>query len=568
MVMLFATFVACDSTKTGVTDIVTSEQTEASTFTPAPPISVSTNKPEEQETEEGTEAPDPRLEYSRSREEMEEMFVLTEEDFTKAEKMIKAFEEIGVASDDYEAVDAVYQEFEDHFYYIQTQISIASIIYYLDMNDEEASTAYLDFYELYGDAYNMYIESCKKVYEKSPIRDELFADWTQEEIDELLAYNPETQELREKNEEILVEINALEGADAADKTAKLYAEMVTNYNRLAKLCGYDNYYLYATEKVYRRDYTAESIEKYASYIKKYYIENLEAINEKWYSEYSSLSAPAANIMYYYLFDPFDKQSTNYLQKYIDSLEGSMKDGMNHMFENRNVIFSNSRNSHQSAFQTYLHDLETPFCLFGVNGQSTDSLVHEMGHYYAALYNENTPGYDLAETQSQGNEMLMLDFLKDIMMRSTYNAYKDYTMYTYVAESVICVIIDEFEREVYSLESVEGFESADFDAIMDKICEEYGGKEFINENLTDVNKYWRMVAPNSPVYYISYAVSMTESLNIFYEVSQDRATGREIYRKLCEEIDEESTFLSATQAVGLSSPFEEATFEKIINMIMK
>lgn len=522
----------------------------------------------ESETETEEQGPSYRESISRSREEMEAMLDLDDEDFTVVEELLEAFRQIGITSSDYDAVDAVYLEFEDAFLHVQTQVSIANIIYYLDMKDTTASERYLDAYGKFGDLYNAYIEVCKEIYNTSPIRDELFADWTPAEIEEMLSYNPETQELREANEALQIELNDLPDTEFMNRSAEIYAQIVTNNNKLAKLSGYSNYYDYATEKIYGRDYTRADVEKFALLVQQYYLPNFDTINNKWMNLYQSLPALSANIMYNYLFEPFDELDENYLEGYIDSFDGSMKEGMEHMFANRNVIFTSSANSHPSAFQTYLSELEIPFCLFGSDGQSTDTIVHEMGHYYAALHNSNLSSYDLCETQSQGNEMLLLNYLGDNMFSPSYKALKAYKLYEYMAQSIVCVIIDDFEREVYSLESVEGFTSKDFDAIMEKVCEKYGGKSFINNNITDIDYYWRAVATNNPVYYISYAISMTEALNIFAAVEQDTAAGREIYRKLVEDVEDNTTFLEAVEMAGLSSPFDEATYVKIIEIMLK
>ena len=524
--------------------------------------------PEVSETQPKEETKSYRESISRSREEVEAMFVLKEEDFAEAEMLLNNFKDIGMSSSDYDEVDAAYIEFEDAFYHIQTQMSIANIIYYLDTTDTVASERYLDVYGKFGDLYNLYADACKDIYNTSPIRDEIFADWTEAEIDEMLAYDPETQELREANEALQIELNELSESEFFDRSAEIYAQMITNNNRIAKLSGYDNYYDYATEKIYGRDYTREDVEQFAALIREYYLPNYDTVNNNWMEKYYSLPWMSANAMYYYLFDPFDKLEQNYLKGYIESFDGSMRDGLEHMFINRNVIFSDSKNSHPSAFQTYLHSIETPFCLFGVDGQSTDTLVHEMGHYYASLYNPNISSYDLAETQSQGNEMLLLEYLSTSMPGDAYEALRGYKLYVYMAETLICVIIDDFEREVYSLESVEGYTSEDFDAIMDKVCEKYGGKDFINNNITDIDYYWRMVATNNPVYYISYAVSMTEALNILAAVEEDTDTGREIYRTLIEDVYDDITFLDAIELAGLSSPFEQETYEKIVDIMVK
>jgi oligoendopeptidase F len=138
----------------------------------------------------------------------------------------------------------------------------------------------------------------------------------------------------------------------------------------------------------------------------------------------------------------------------------------------------------------------------------------------------------------------------------------------VVQSIVCVLIDEFEREVYALESVEGYTSEDFDAIMDGVCSKYVSLDYLNQNIVDINQYWRLTATNSPVYYISYAVSMTEALCIFSAAEEDREAGRELYRMLIEEVDENDGFLEAIDKIGLASPFDEKTLQDILAALLK
>ena len=99
-----------------------------------------------------------------------------------------------------------------------------------------------------------------------------------------------------------------------------------------------------------------------------------------------------------------------------------------------------------------------------------------------------------------------------------------------------------------------------------VCEKYGGSEFISQNMGDMNDYWRQVATNNPVYYISYAVSMTSALTIYAEVEEDRAAGREMYRAVVEEVSEDDTFLTGIAKAGISSPFDPKTTERIIAVV--
>ena len=526
---------------------------------------------EEETTEEETtvkgQLPGYRGTISKSIDEIKELYNLTDDYFDATLAKLAEFEELAKVSEDVDAVDALYEEFEDMFYHIITQVSVATLIYYYDTSIDETNEQYLHVNEKYGDMYNAYIETCKSVYENSPIRDELFADWSEEDIAELFAYSPEIQDLKQANEELLVELNDLLAADFYDRSAEIYAEIVTNNNRIAELNGYDNYYDYASVEIYGRDYTCEDIESFTDSVWQHFFKNMNALSNDWMNAYYELSNTKANKVRSFLYSPFDRQTKNYLQSYINSFEGSTYEGFSHMFENRNVLFANSKNSHQSAFQLYLYDLETPFCLFGSNGQSTSTIAHEMGHYYASLYNSDVSSYDLAETQSQSNELLLLKFLEGELNSDVYEVIRGYTMYNFAVQSVVCVIIDEFERAVYDLESVEGYTSADFDAIMEEVCVRYGGVEMLSMNVVDINEYWRQVATNSPVYYISYAVSMVASLSLFAEAEEDEAAAREIYRILIEETEENETFMSAVERSGLANPFEKETFEQLIGVVL-
>ncbi len=518
------------------------------------------------ETEPATEASTYRQSISRSRQEVESMLTISDEDFTEAESLLVQFEEMALEGSDIDAINEIYDAFDAAYEYIATQISVASIIYYLDMSDEAAYDRYYGYYDKYGDMYNSYMAHCKTVYEQSPVRDELFADWTEDEIRQLLNFSPETTELTLRNDELTDELNNLSPSEFTDRSAEIYAEIVTNNNKLAKLYGYDNYYDYASKEIYGRDFGAAELESFCNTVAERYITRFDELYNTVVDDLGKLNRGDQNTFNRFLYNPFDETSTNYLVDYINSLDGSMKEGMEHVFTNRNMIFSYSPNSHPTAFQTYLDDFEMPFCLFGYEGQSASTMVHEIGHYYASLHNSTLISYDLAEVQSQGNEMLLLDYMKGCTSPTLHNALEGYYMYSYMATIIASSIIDEFEREVYALDSVEGYGSAEFDAIMTNVCEKYGGAAFVSNTLGDMNEYWRQVATNNPVYYISYAVSAVSALNIYAELSSDRDAGREMYRAVVEDVLEDDTFLTAITRAGISSPFDAETTEKIIELV--
>ncbi len=540
-------------------------ETESSTATDTESITETSTEPYE-ETESETEESTYRQSISRTREEIESMLTISDEIFSEAESQLVHFEEIALASTDIDAIDEIYVEFEDTYDFVSTQVSVASIIYYIDMSDDDAYERYNKLYDNYGKMYDSYMAHCKKVYEESPVRDELFADWTEEEIKMLLNFSPESTELSLKNDELTNELNNLPQDQFTSLSAKIYAEIVTNNNRIAELAGYDNYYDYATKEIYGRDFGQEELDAFCNTVAEQYIPKFEELYSTLKANMSALDKEDKQIMNRFLHSSFDEMPENYLTDYIASLDGSMKEGMEHVFINKNMVFANSLNSHPSAFQTYLDYYEMPFCLFGNQGQTTSTLVHEIGHYYSSLHNSTLFSFDLAEVQSQGNEMMLLDYMRDRVSPELHEVLENYSMYSNISTIISCVIIDEFEREVYSLESVEGYGSAEFDAIMSRVCQKYGGDGFIGSNIGNLYNYWRQVATNNPVYYISYAVSMTSAINIYAELDADRDNGREIYRAVVENVSDEDTFLTALEKAGLSSPFAPETTQKIISVV--
>ncbi len=550
----------------------TEQDTESSSIevTTQPPVEESEENSVAADDDSNTE-PDHdeyRASISRSREEIEAMLSITDDAFADVQTKLEAFEKIALESSDVDAIDAVYLEFEDAYYYVSTQVSVASIIYYINMSDEAAYERYNTLYDKYGDMHNNYVATCKKVYNESAVRDELFADWTPEEISQMLNYSPESQELALKNDELTNELNNLPSTEFKNGSARIYAELVKNNNRIAELAGYDNYYDYAAKEIYCRDYGREELELFCNTVAEQYIPKYADLYNSLMKRLYRLSEGNYNKLMGFLLEPFDSLDKNYLENYILSLDGTMKEGMEHIFVNKNMVFSDSPKSHPTAFQTYLDDFEMPFCLFGSEGQSTGSLVHEIGHYYASLHAPELSSYDLAEVQSQGNEMLLLNYIGDDMSATLRGSVEEYMLFSNITTLISCAIIDEFEREVYALESVEGYGSEEFDAIMTKVCEKYGGVEFIEQYMGDMYDYWRQVATNNPVYYISYATSLTAALNIYAELQTDRAAGREMYRILVEDVEETDTFLTALEKAGLASPFTQESADKILAIIAK
>ena len=469
---------------------------------------------------------------------------------------------------DIDAFDAAYEEFETVFYHLAEQMTIASIIYYCNMNDTEADERNNSTTEMFRELQDAYNVALQELLVNSPYADELFEGWTEEEKQELLNYSSDIMAIRNQIDDIKSEYDKLDENKYgyADKVVEYYKQIIVLNNELAAKFGYDNYYDYATERVYGRDYTAEDLSEYHGYVKRYVAGNVSSIIKTWRNTYNSLGNNQE--LYKSFMDrSFDSMEDNYVMMYLESLgDTNMGTAMRDVFESENCVFADNPKSHPTAFQTWLYESDKPFCLFGSSGQSATTILHEIGHYYAAYTNDDIDDYDLCETHSQSNEFLFLQYCSDKLPKTVYKASIMYQMANTCLTICLAAAVDEFEQKVYSLsnEEIMAMTTADFDAIMAEIAESYDGA------LDDYDPigYWKKVAVRNPVYYISYSVSAVASLNIYSMAIDDTDAAYAAYIALVEtEGIEDMGYVEALQVAGVISPFEEDA-HKNINAILK
>jgi oligoendopeptidase F len=187
-----------------------------------------------------------------------------------------------------------------------------------------------------------------------------------------------------------------------------------------------------------------------------------------------------------------------------------------------------------------------------------AIIHEMGHYVSFdSYSLSAMGYDFAETHSQGNEWLFLAYLKNNMLRKTYNITKTMQAANDFSAILVSTLVDEFEYRVYTAETP--YVAGEFRGVMQEVLAFFGivGEDKLKSYY---DEYTQIVTISSPVYYLNYATSGIASMSFFaiaeqqgYEVAQ------EVYRALQEDCDIYKPYGQILNDIGLSSPFEEQTF---------
>ena len=577
LAMLISCLCGCESK---VTEPYTETTTEATTEAATQATTQETAEPTTEPTVEPTTEPTVPVTYPTwSDEELMEpvelpefelVYRMTGEDIAKCGQLIDLCERLSYSDASREEIEAAWDQLDEYLDYIMTEVSVAQVIYYQKMSDETLSKTYLDAYDdflVLADRANMLQ---KRMYDDSPVKDWFFEDWSERDIRYLENYQSEVIELQARLNELEVAFQALEEDAVYEGFVPLYIEYVSVGNQIAKLSGYENFYAFKADLTYGRDYGSEELETFYGLVKTYLAPNFEAMLEPVYDAMDAVDEDEYMNVIYFISMDYDKQrTTNYLQAYIDSFDSSTGEGFQHLFDNGYYIISDDKDSYPGAFCTDFDSYDMSFCYFGPGYQSTLTVAHEMGHYYASYYENEDAPFDLSETHSQANEALLLAFLKDYMTAGEYELVKYNSLFNNAAMVLVCTMVDDFEQRIYAMDTLEGFTAADFDRIIDEVCLDYfpeGGSKYVSENLADMYDYIRQVTINSPCYYISYATSLVTTLNFYADAVEDPAAAREAYRKLAEEACENTSgYLEALAYAGADSPFDEASFQTILEL---
>lgn len=514
------------------------------------------------ETTEATEATKPSEDLPSAEELLK--YTLTQEELSKYYADLESCKTMALEGTDREGLEALSDSLDEQYDNIQKQQTIAFVNYSRDQTDEAATQLHLDATDKLTKAYDAMMLMLREVNaSESPIKDVLFEDWTEEDLKMLSAYTSEIAQLEKENEELVVQYQALSQEELAEGIIPLYQKLIANNNRIAQIYGYDNYYTYGYDVVYARDYTTDTVQQARDYAIKYLVPTVPAILQQFALGFQSLTQAEQQVVAAFMEGSYQDTDKDYVNLYIDSLPEDLQEVMNHLWQYDRAIFADSTGAKEGAFTVNIGD--DAICFFGPGYDSTLTLVHEMGHYASTLNLDlDECPMDLAELHSQGNEWLFMNELQDALDPKVYAVIRDYKMYMDMCTILVSFMVDDFEERIYTT-NVSGYTKEDFDAVAEEVCQAYGGADFVNNYLTDFQSYWRLVVMESPVYYVSYAMSDVAALNLYTIASQDREKAYEIYGHLLKDVDLDLGFQENLKKVGLSGPFDSQVYEAIAKM---
>ena len=452
-------------------------------------------------------------------------------------------------------------------FFINEQFAIAQINYFTDMTVEKNKQNYNFALTSANQARASYKNAFKAVWlSNSPFKSEIFSGMSDDEVNALFNAPSKVNDLELEIDELTSEYLTFTSAELQQKTGPIYAQIVTKYNEIATLTNFDNYYTYASQLVYERDYEPNALNSMTNYVKTYIVPLYTKLHEDFYVAYSNLSNIDKQTASDLISKPYNSFSANYISEYVSTLNTSSKTGMNDMFNSNNYVIATSNNAYDGAFTIKLQHSKVPYCYFGPSYQDMFTVIHELGHYSADYNNPNQSiPLDVAEIHSQANELLFLISLSNKLPDAIYKVLTLNCAIDAIRAIIASTIMNEFEMKVFKA-NVSNYTSADFDAIMTEVINDFGKNFLDNVFGVDLYNYWKRAIIQQPCYYVSYAVSGITALGLYAEAVEGNVSYQNALIKYDNLItaDFSSGLTKTLNDVKISNPFSKDTYTKILN----
>lgn len=478
---------------------------------------------------------------------------------------LHAYEEGSDTEAAYLVMEAKYEELYQVMEYVTAQYQLAEIEYCLTMGAAEQYK--------YNYMSNLRTELVAEFYSfsgaiaESMFREYYYYGMTDDEIKAFILdsdsmADPEYMALSNRNTEIELEFRKIgNGAGSSDRIPELYAEFISNNNKIAAIMGYKNedgtgnYLAYAYENVYDREYSYKDVNQIYKYVKEYIAPLLKSA----YSYNSNMTATGTMSTVY---NTYSAQSffSNYkandmLNNYIDLLaftsnpdkQITFSDAFNGLMGDGNLF----RGKYSGAFVTTIYGEDIPIAYFGEGSYSASfTVAHEFGHYMNEVYSggKYAQSYDLLEMHSQGNELVFLAYMKSQLGAEDCALMEVKQLINMMGTIVTALAVDTFEQCIYLDTLVycddpanmsdtamsimaDGTITADeYDVLYKDIISDIGAPGMSST-------YWRYVTIGSPCYYISYSISALSVLQLYPKALEDFDAAKDSYLKLFTYIDE-------------------------------
>lgn len=340
-----------------------------------------------------------------------------------------------------------------------------------------------------------------------------------------------------------------------EEAGALYLKLLKNRNAQSQKLGFGSYAAYMYE-AYGRDYSVTDAKALHQAVKKY-------LAPLYYDQL---------LAHYYDILGLDDDTYDF-DAYLPKLQAAMQafspytqESLDYLLRNDLYDFTVNQNKMEGSFTTYLGDFRAPFIFSQWDGSSSNvsTVIHEFGHFTNYYHNaasgwSSGDSLDLAEVDSQGLELLMMNNYE-----SFYGDNADAARANMLLNGLYAVLSgcmeDEFQQIVYE----------NPDMTLTQMNETYLqlSKDYVIGDLYGyTGMEWVMIPHTfqSPMYYISYAVSMLAALEVWQLSETDYDAGRTAYLTILMR-EEYAPMRETVQNAGCSDPISADTVKALANVL--
>lgn len=446
---------------------------------------------------------------------------------------------------------------------LDTAVSLADLHYSADAGDETRNTLYQDRLQLLYEAQDLYQATMSDILrsetgkilnrEFSLAAQQQFAAYREDEASEALA-------LSQREAELSTQATSLMSQDVPDAQAlgEAYVELVGVRNQLAAYAGYESYAGYAYECLYNRSYTPQQ----AQTVWKTAREDIAPLlNEKLPGVQD-----AARALLERGPDCSEEAVIQALSAGAARLSPEVGEACQYLLSHELYDISQSDTKLPTGYTIWLSEYQVPFIFNAPYGSFYDylDLFHEFGHFTAFFYSgsDNLSGvsdYDLSELQSQGMEVMFLNFY-DELFGADADAIRAQTIGELLNSIVMGALYDEFQQRVY--------ETPD---LTPELVDEIFAEVYQSYGLTVYDGYeqaWMQVIHNfqQPMYYISYAMSALPALELYVQMLDSPADALDVYLQVAAMSDQVYYLSEALDEAGLNDPLTQPIADLLVDVI--
>lgn len=465
-----------------------------------------------------------------------------------AAELLDKTAQLGETADGKEAAD-LYDWLMAEYAKVYTLDNLAYIDFYAHPGDETLSDACRQLDSVLNEVNDALCTALSDALD-GPAGSALRSYIGEDKATALVGYDEQTdrqREITERVSELTLQYNALimeylSYDEETEKIGALYRELVDLHNEEAQIVGYKDYADYAYEASYGRDFTPDDAAALCEAVKPYARQYFGSLyyNEATYADFSADT------------DLTERELVGLVTQYMPRVSDDAAKAAAYMEKHGLYFMDSAERVSDLGFTTTLDQYNAPFIYLALYGDQNDiqSMFHEFGHYYDAYVNPvpdlllSVGSLDIFEIHSTGMEALSTGWYEDIYGEDADLArirFLDSALYTVFSGC----LFDEFQRVVYADPSLT---PEQISQTFVTIARSYGLRSFGKE----FSHYWMQVNHNfeSPFYYISYAVSMLASLQIYEMAENDWAAAAGFYNDLVSLGAFDYTYCELLDKVGL------------------